>query len=290
MKHAIMIMAHANYEGLCQLIKLLDNSHIDIFLHINSSSLDWDDNIVAGITNESKVIIVPRIKVTYCNYSQVEAIKSLLSTALKGHYDYYHIISGADLPLHSPAEFNEFFECHNGSEFVNFNPRYDVTRAGYWFFFANAIRTSSGIRQRLLIYTHKVLLNIQKILKVNFAKGFNGTIHKGADWWSITHAAAEYVIENEPIFRKFFRRTYCPSELLVQTLLYNSHFKAKIYSLEYNPMAALREIDWQRGTPYVWRNSDFDYLINSDCMFARKFDVNIDNEIIQRIINHIKQK
>lgn len=70
----------------------------------------------------------------------------------------------------------------------------------------------------------------------------------------------------------------------------SSHFKAKIYSLEYNPMAALREIDWQRGTPYVWRNSDFDYLINSDCMFARKFDVNIDNEIIQRIINHIKQK
>ena len=51
-----------------------------------------------------------------------------------------------------------------------------------------------------------------------------------------------------------------------------------------------RCIDWKRGRPYVWKEDDFDYLINSQSLFARKFDVNIDKEIVDKIFGFIQTK
>lgn len=44
-----------------------------------------------------------------------------------------------------------------------------------------------------------------------------------------------------------------------------------------------RHIDWERGTPYVFRKCDFEELINSTKMFDRKFDADIDMQIIQML-------
>ena len=44
-----------------------------------------------------------------------------------------------------------------------------------------------------------------------------------------------------------------------------------------------RLIDWKRGNPYTWRKQDFDELVNSDLLFARKFDIVVDNQIINCI-------
>ena len=52
----------------------------------------------------------------------------------------------------------------------------------------------------------------------------------------------------------------------------------------------MRKIDWSRGGPYVWRKEDFEELIDSDCMFARKFDEKIDLEIIDLLYKRILTK
>lgn len=38
----------------------------------------------------------------------------------------------------------------------------------------------------------------------------------------------------------------------------------------------MRLVDWNRGKPYVFRNSVLYELINSQMLFARKFNVDID--------------
>ena len=48
-----------------------------------------------------------------------------------------------------------------------------------------------------------------------------------------------------------------------------------------------RKIDWQRGRPYTWEKKDYQELINSEELFARKFDESIDKEIIDLIYEHI---
>ena len=45
----------------------------------------------------------------------------------------------------------------------------------------------------------------------------------------------------------------------------------------------LRHVDWNRGNPYVFRKEDFNELMNSDKLFARKFDESKDVEIVNMI-------
>ena len=49
-------------------------------------------------------------------------------------------------------------------------------------------------------------------------------------------------------------------------------------------------IDWKRGNPYVWRNQDYEELMNAPHLFARKFDENVDREVIDRIFQTISDR
>lgn len=288
MKHAMMIMAHTDFGQLRRLVIALDHDDVDIFIHVNRRSLDWDPIMLERTTKLSKIFFVDRVNIYYCDYSQVEAQKCLLYAAVGGGYDYYHLLSGADLPIHSMNTILKFFEDNKGHEFVGFDKNYNIRQARYRFFFTNAIRTSKGMKQRLLMYTQKSLLSLQKVLGVNYAKGFKGDVKKGCDWWSISHAAAQWTLGHETEFRDNFRHTYCPSELLMQTILYNSPFRERLYDIEDECRGSLREIDWTRGQPYVWKKDDYAQLIASPCMFARKFDPRNHNDIIDLILEHIQ--
>lgn len=74
-------------------------------------------------------------------------------------------------------------------------------------------------------------------------------------------------------------------EMFLQTIVYNSSFKDKLYDKDYDDscLGNQRYIDWKRGTPYTFRNEDFEELINSNCLFARKFNEKIDCKIIDRL-------
>ena len=64
---------------------------------------------------------------------------------------------------------------------------------------------------------------------------------------------------------------------------YASHFK--LYKkIPNDSHTIMRYIDWNRGGPYVWKSCDFPELIDSDFLFARKFDSNIDADVIKKII------
>ena len=53
----------------------------------------------------------------------------------------------------------------------------------------------------------------------------------------------------------------------------------------------MRYIDWTRGNPYIFRSADFEQLMSSDRMFARKFDEKVDFDIVERIFEALdKQK
>ena len=44
-------------------------------------------------------------------------------------------------------------------------------------------------------------------------------------------------------------------------------------------------IDWKRGNPYVFRESDFEQLVSSGQLFARKFSWNLDKRIVEKLRN-----
>ena len=82
-----------------------------------------------------------------------------------------------------------------------------------------------------------------------------------------------------------FKNTYCCDEVFLQTILIHSPFFKNLYHQDFDndQHAIMRLIDWDRGTPYVFRSSDWQEIQNSDLLFARKFDPEIDSEIIEKI-------
>ena len=115
----------------------------------------------------------------------------------------------------------------------------------------------------------RTLRNLSAALQLGFGvdrtrrrpDGF--VFQKGAQWFSITHALALYLLEKESEIREFFSDTYCPDEMFVQTEIVNSPFRDTLpeHAFENDYASCLRYIDWQRGNPYTFTDGDLDELI-----------------------------
>ena len=86
---------------------------------------------------------------------------------------------------------------------------------------------------------------------------------------------------------KVFTKSVCGDELFLQTVARNSKYAEKICNPNTMPdIADTRLIDWERGSnnnPYVFRESDYEELMKSKALFARKFDLNIDKKIVEKL-------
>ena len=83
-----------------------------------------------------------------------------------------------------------------------------------------------------------------------------------------------------------FHNSICCDEIFLQTIVINSVFVDRIYQYtgtENTEEAAMRLVDWERGGPYVFKNEDYSELLNSNMIFARKFDCQTDNNIVNKL-------
>lgn len=118
MRHAFLIMAHNEPEILDILMDKL--SHIDgqVFVHIDKKVKgQMYDALSYVVSKHHGVLLTKRINVVWGDYSQITCEYALYKEAVKEYFDYYHLLSGVDLPIKSTAYFSEFFEQHEGWNF-----------------------------------------------------------------------------------------------------------------------------------------------------------------------------
>ena len=130
----------------------------------------------------------------------------------------------------------------------------------------------------------KIMITFQRIIHVSRNNGIK--FQHGSNWFSITDEFARYVLTQRDWTRKVFRNTFCCDEIFIHTLLVNSKFRDNLYHKEFdNDMlkGSMRFVDWERGKPYIFTIDDIEILKQSEAMFARKFDENVDSEIIREI-------
>lgn len=221
--------------------------------------------------------------------SQIETELELLRAATKRKYDYYHLVSGMDLPLKTQNEIHKFFEKHTGKEFVHFGSNEDARKRCqyYWLYqeklgnVANAIKFKKICnRLRSLSIFAQELIGVDRVKKYGIYK----VIAVGSNWFSITDSLARYVVSKEQEIFRCYKNTYCCDEVFLQTLILNSPYKNNLYSYAIDDYHAnMRNIDWKRGKPYTWKDTDYDELMASDYLFARKFDEQVDDGIVDRI-------
>ena len=90
-----------------------------------------------------------------------------------------------------------------------------------------------------------------------------------------------YTLSKEKEIRKCFGYGLCADELFLQTIVMNSRFRNNLVN------DSLRFIDWERGKPYTFSDEDFQLLISSNKLFARKFDYEKCPGIVDKIFNKL---
>ncbi|WP_297276342.1 beta-1,6-N-acetylglucosaminyltransferase, partial [uncultured Brachyspira sp.] len=112
----------------------------------------------------------------------------------------------------------------------------------------------------------------------------------GSQWWNLTNNAVEYIlnyVENNSDYLKRFKNVWGSDEYFFQTILLNSILKNNCLCNN------LRYIDWSRAIgshPHTFVFNDYNNikLYTGGGIFARKFDENIDNDIIDKLYEDLE--
>jgi len=286
-----MIVAHHQFDFLARLLALLDDERNDIFVHVDASASEFDrearEALEASVTKGS-LTFTERIAVHWGGYSVVAAEMILLRAAAAHEHAYYHLLSGSDLPLGSQDEIHDFFDRHDGEEFVHFFLENDVDVEGRVKYFHPFQEVGGKDPGHLTGKAGYAFLRLQQLLGVDRQARRPGSVRHGSAWFSITGEFARYVLARAGAIRREYRMTLCPDEQFVQSLIWNSPFRDRLHKdpADGGHSANARLIDWRRGSlysPYTFRDSDFDELTGSDALFARKFDLDVDRVVVDRV-------
>lgn len=297
-KHAYLVIAHNEFYILERLLKLIDDKRNDIYLHIDKKVKDFDFNYFKNIVKKSNIYFTPRLNVSWGKDTQIKCELLLLKEATKKKYDYYHLISGVDLPLKNQDFIHDFFGNCGNKDFVHFCYHHEVNdhiieRVKYHHLFLKNIRSSNKCKLFISQKLHSIFLRIQKLFNYSRIKNNKDGFYYGANWFSITDELARYVVSKEKFILKAFKNTICADELFLQTIIHDSKFYKNLYMYEDdNYLQIMRFIDWNRGQPYTFTEEDYNILMKSNMLFARKFSTR-DKEckkLVDKIYNSVKKK
>ncbi len=294
-KHAYLIMAHHNFQQLYRLIGFLDSTDTDIYLHVDKKAKDFNMNQAMQICKHSTLRLITRRSLMWGGDCLTRCEIALLKAALPGKYDYYHLLSGEDIPLRPLADIHAFFDSNCGKEFVSINweatnkPNSGIyNRIRLYSVFQNYVgRGTCGIK-RFFWEVQLILKNLQTKIGIDRCKDLPFRLGKGSQWFSVTHSLAEYSVSYyESVLKRAFSYSYGTDELLIQTTMLNTlHFLEQQYE-----GGNMRLIDWNRSTdgcsPHTFTIEDYDLLVNSDMLWARKVSERVDGRIIDMIYETI---
>ena len=281
MKFAYLIMAHNEFSILEKLLDLLDDERNDIYLHIDKKAKNVPANILDGsILKKSGFKRIDSRDIKWGGSRQVICEMDLLFDALKSdtHYDYYHLISGVDLPLHSQDDIHLFFEKNKGKEFIGKNDKWGnekIIRYRYqvYHFFQDMVGRD---KSSPIYYLNKVIAHCQ----VPFIHRQKKQMSGGAAWFSITDDFANYLYSRREWIKKSFKYTLCGDEHMIHSALVQSPYVNNQYASESSIYEqCVRYVDFCEdggdiaGSPKSLEINDVvDLLGDNKYMFARKFD------------------
>jgi hypothetical protein len=280
LKIAVMMLVHKNENQVNRLVKHLSKD-FDVFVHI-------DKNCSLKIqTISNNVFVYKKYKTYWGSFNQIMATLYLLQEAHSKGYDRYILISGQDLPIKPNKKINEFFE-NNNSEYIDISiiPRNDgwpdMERLTQYHQ-DNKYRGNDAKYKLFFRIQRKIFSEINKYIKRKLEYDFCG----GSNWTNYTWNCVDKILKYLQTDKKYIKRykwTNCADEIFYQTIIH----QIEGLIIEDN---SLRYIDWENGPEYprTLRIKDYEKIMNSDDLFARKFDETVDNEIINKIYGIIRE-
>lgn len=284
MKIAYIVLAHREFGQVERLVRRLYGASCRVFLHVDRKVPPAQRQALqAALQDLPELVYVEPLPVYWADFSIVAAtLRALEAVAASGEaFDYTCLLSGQDYPLATPEGIAAFLARHRGQSFLEF---FRVPRPGW---------AGDGGMGRLERYHHRaeysrsygraVALLARCVLHLLPRRTFFKDLqpYAGSQFWCLAQPCVEYVLEyvrRRPEYVQYFRHVKIPDEMFFQTMLVNSPLRETLVN------DSLRYIDWSRPPyPAVLTHEDFPLLQQSGKLFARKFDLRLDAEVLDRI-------
>jgi len=281
MKLAYMMLAHKGKEQIMLLIESMSDENVDIYIHIDAKTNELHRSLVNECKSFVNVYIIEnRIAGNWSGFSLVEATLVLMREASKKHYDYVSLISGQDFLIKNIKYIKKFLTDNYGNQYITWQ---DIGKHYWRLKCFNFFSESISNRKFHIRMIDNAVRQFQKLFMIRRKNLKNLSLYKGSQWFTITFEAAQYVleyIEKNPCFMNDYKYTSCADESFIQIILLNSKFRANLVNKN------LVYLDWENSkkkSPKILTLDDFTNLNNSDNLFARKFDLDVDKQVLYYI-------
>lgn len=289
-RHAFLIMAHDQSDQLALLVDLLDDKRNDIFVQLDSTGSVKPEDVV--VRNAGLVLLRPR-RLHWGGYSLVEATVDLLREATKTHHDYYHLLSGADLPLVSQDELHRRLRGET-RQFLSLQPHRDDWAGWMVRYYHPFVETTNYRGSVTARAASHFAVRTQRALRMDRLKGSGIQPRNASQWFSITHDCAAFVVENSDWIRFLCRRSLVGDEVFLPTLLMRSDAPAFEFAETDAEVAGNRRyIIWDEGQPnhpHLLRTADLAGIerASHSHLFARKFSRRDHPEIVDLVYSRLR--
>lgn len=286
MKVAIMILAHKNIQQVIRFIRQFDDSLFDVYLHIDRklTLTEEDLNQLKEISNLEMIPERERVSITWGDRSMLEAERKIMHLASKKEHFFYLMLSGQDLLIKDSDDLYDFLlqnKDFNFNELIDENLIPAFRKRNEIHYPIRATLKESTLSRNLL----KLLTGGRKhtffFFKTKFSKQYD--FHFGSSWFAYNQKMVDFILQFEkehPDFYEGFKHSLNPDECYYQTILFASPYVDTIKNKN------LTYIDWSEkgSSPKVLRLEDKDKVLSSSFYLARKFDMTIDEEIINQLL------
>lgn len=312
-------MAHHQPEIFRKLIDQICWKNSDIIVHIDKRS----DLKKFDLPEQSNIhFIKKRNKVHWCGWSQTKTMLELLRQGLRlSNANYYIFLSGTDFPIKDQLTLTKFLTAQYPSNFLNHYPLVP----GIWGYgliknyrlidlkakFIDPRYCDQTNESKIRTKFGNLVKKIEQKLNKRFAPR-NTTwtnFYHGSSSWCLNRESVQYLVsffhsKSSRRLKNYLRLATNSDEIFIQTAILNSPMKK--YCIGFNELEAkeifeskrqphpdeirvyLHYIDWntEREDPAILDESDFDYLLNSNKFFARKFSVEKSMGLISLLERH----
>ena len=263
-------MVHKNPEQVRRLLCAISDPGNSYLVHVDKKvgraelrAFREATRGVAGVT------FMRRRRVVWGGFSVVAVELEALRRAVSNLPDWDFIInlSGQDFPLKTQDAIREELGRHRGCNFLEVD---DYSERAYW---RDRLRFRAFETKRFIKLSDKPL---RRKLPECFVP------HCGSQWYILSRSFCEYLLRSPAYWqlRRFYAHTAVPDEAFFQTAIMNSSYRCSVCPDN------KRLIVWDEppgGHPHVLTMDHWPLVEESDAFLARKFDVHVDGEIIERL-------
>ena len=285
-KIAYCLLVHKNPKQVTRLLKNLysdeDLFYVNVFNAISAKKI-WEKQL-KKLVNDN-VFIIFKYRNAWAQFPCVQATLDSMKFFQNFEYDYFINLTGQCYPIKSNKTIKEFFGGKNFAYMEFFKvPKIGWGKCGG----LERIKYSYYKNPIFVFYTYAInsflrskKLETRKFIKIPKLKRlpYNLKPYGGSAYFCITKKHVSYLLKylnDKTDLIKFFTRVFAPDELFFQTILLNSELKKTIVNNN------LRYIRWSEDgrTPCTLTFKDKDALLSSPALFARKFDIDVDESIL----------